>query len=184
MSQSDIYDLIIIGGGPGGLTAGIYAMRAALKTVLIEKGVTGGQMALSDEVENWPGTEKINGAELSMKFSQHAESYGLEMLYDEVEAVVPGLEYHTIRLAGGKELLCYAVILATGGSPRKLEIPGEEGNYGRGVSYCATCDGFFFRQRRFQLRQQMTMTGPGETDAQGSQEVVYGIKRCPRTRAR
>ena len=91
MSETEIYDLIIVGGGPGGLTAGLYAMRAALKTVLIEKGVPGGQMALSDEVENWPGTERITGAELSMKFTRHAQSYGLEILSQEVCSIVQDL---------------------------------------------------------------------------------------------
>lgn len=164
MSDTKIYDLIIIGGGPGGLTAGIYAMRAALKTVLIEKGMHGGQVAVSDEVENWPGTEQINGAELAMKFAQHAQSYGLEMLSDEVEAVEPGLTHHTVRLAGGSSLRSYAVIFATGGSPRKLDIPGEDAYYGKGVSYCATCDGFFFRDKT------VVVVGGGDTAAE---EALY-----------
>ena len=84
MSVNDIYDLIIIGGGPGGLSAGIYAMRAALKTVLIEMAVPGGQVTLSDSVENYPGFENIVGSELSMKMAQHAQSYGLEILSQEV----------------------------------------------------------------------------------------------------
>jgi thioredoxin reductase (NADPH) len=86
MSKSDIYDLAIIGGGPGGLSAGIYAMRAALKTVLIEMAVPGGQMTMSDSVENYPGFEQIGGAELSMKMSQHAQSYGLDIISQEVVA--------------------------------------------------------------------------------------------------
>jgi len=167
MSGNEIYDLIIIGGGPAGLTAGIYAMRAALKTVLIEKGVHGGQVTLSDEVENWPGTESIGGAELSMKFARHAESYGLEMLSKEVEAVEPGLEYHTVRMAGGDALRAYAVILSTGGSPRKLSIPGEDTNYGKGVSYCATCDGFFFKDKT------VVVAGGGDTAAE---EALYLAK--------
>ena len=77
MAQSDFYDLVIIGGGPGGLSAAIYAMRAAMKTVLVEKGITGGQVTMSDEVENYPGFTHISGAELSMKFTQHAQSYEL-----------------------------------------------------------------------------------------------------------
>ena len=81
MSESEIYDLIIIGGGPGGLSAGVYAMRAALKTILLEMAAPGGQVNNSDSVENWPGDEHISGAELAMKFSQHAQSYGLEIIY-------------------------------------------------------------------------------------------------------
>lgn len=145
MSDEQMHDLIIVGGGPGGMSAGIYAMRAALKTVLIEKGVPGGQVNLSDEVENYPGFEHISGAELSMKFAEHARSYGLEERNDEVAAIEPGLEYHTVKLANGEILTAHSVIMATGGSPRKLDIPGEDDLYGKGVSYCAVCDGFFFR---------------------------------------
>jgi thioredoxin reductase (NADPH) len=145
MSQSEFFDLVIIGGGPGGLSAGIYAMRAALKTVLVEKGVPGGQINLSDEVENYPGFAHIGGAELSMKFNEHANTYGLEIVTDEVTVVEPGLEYHSVHLGDGRILNAYAVILATGGTPRKLDIRGESEYYGKGVSYCAVCDGFFFR---------------------------------------
>lgn len=147
MSTDKQYDLIIVGGGPGGLTAGIYAQRAALHTLLLEKVAPGGQMTLSDEVENWPGTQRINGAELSINFAQHAESYGLEIRTDEVTAVEPGMDYHTVVLAGGERLATGAVIMSTGGHPRKMGIPGEEDNYGKGVSYCAVCDGFFFRNK-------------------------------------
>ena len=147
MPESTPHDLIIIGGGPGGYTAGIYAQRAALKTVLIEKGIPGGQLNNTDEVENWPGTEKISGAELAMKFSQHAATYGLEVMNREVLAIEPGLAHHTVTLDNGEALATHAVILATGGSPKKLGIPGEDQYYGRGVSYCAVCDGFFFRDK-------------------------------------
>jgi thioredoxin reductase (NADPH) len=147
MTRPETYDLIVIGGGPGGLTAGIYAMRAALKTVLVEMSAPGGQVNLSDSVENWPGDERIGGAELSMKMYNHAQSYGLEVRSDEVVAIEPGLDIHTVRLAGGECLQGHAVILATGGSPRKLDIPGEKEFYGKGVSYCAVCDGFFFRDK-------------------------------------
>ena len=145
MSKPELYDLVIIGGGPGGLSAAIYAMRAALKTVLIEKGIPGGQLNLSDAVENYPGFENISGSELSIKFAQHARAYGIEELNDEATVIEPGLEFHTVRTAGGKEIQTHAVILAPGGRPRELNIPGEDEYYGKGVSYCAVCDGFFFR---------------------------------------
>jgi thioredoxin reductase (NADPH) len=145
MSQSEPYDLAIIGGGPSGLSAAIYAMRAALKTVLIEKEIPGGQINKSDAVENYPGFENISGSELAMKFIQHARVYGIEELNDEVTVIEPGLEFHTVRTAGGRVIQTHAVILATGGRPRKLAIPGEEEYYGKGVSYCGVCDGFFFR---------------------------------------
>ncbi len=147
MPDSTPHDLIIIGGGPGGYTAGIYAQRAALKTVLIEKGIPGGQLNNTDEVENWPGTETISGSELALKFSQHAAVYGLEVLNREVVGVEPGLGLHSVTLDNGETLATHAVILATGGSPKKLGIPGEEQYYGKGVSYCAVCDGFFFRDK-------------------------------------
>lgn len=147
MAAITSHDLIIIGGGPGGYTAGIYAQRAALKTVLIEKGIPGGQLNNTDEVENWPGTEKITGSELAIKFSEHAAAYDLEVINHEVVSVEPGLNHHTVTLDNGETLATHAVILATGGSPKKLGIPGEDKYYGKGVSYCAVCDGFFFRNK-------------------------------------
>jgi len=144
MSQQ-LYDVIIIGGGPGGLTAGIYAKRAAMNAVLIEKGVPGGQIINSDEVENYPGFEHISGAELGMKLSQHAANYELEVLGREVTAILPGAESHRVTLDDGTQLETSALILGTGGNPRKLNIPGEDEYYGKGVSYCAVCDGFFFK---------------------------------------
>ncbi len=169
MAQCDFYDLVIIGGGPGGLSAAIYAMRAALKTVLVEKGVTGGQVTMSDEVENYPGFTHISGAELSMKFTQHAQSYDLEIISQEVTELDPGLDYHTIKLANGEVLKSHAVVLATGGSPKKLDIPGERELYGKGVSYCATCDGFFFRGKT------VVVVGGGDSAAE---EALYLAKLC------
>ena len=183
MSGNDIYDLIIIGGGPGGLTAGIYAMRAALRTALIELGAPGGQMNNSDSVENWPGDEHIGGAELAMRFSQHAQSYGLDIISEEVVGLKPGLDIHTIALANGDSLMTHAVILATGGSPRKLQIPGEEEHYGKGVSYCAVCDGFFFRDKT------VVVVGGGDTAVEESlylaklAKQVYIVHRRDELRA-
>jgi len=143
--ENEIYDVIIVGGGPAGLTAGMYAMRAALKTVLIERGVFGGQVAITKEVENYPGIPEIGGFELCEKFLQHAKAYDLETLEKEVSATEPGVAYHSVRLADGTVLQAHAVILAAGGTAKKLNNPGELENFGKGVSYCATCDGFFFR---------------------------------------
>jgi thioredoxin reductase (NADPH) len=162
MPEKVIHDLIIIGGGPGGLSAGIYAMRAALKTVLVEMAVPGGQVAMSDEVENYPGFERISGAELSMKMVQHVQAYGLEIMSQEVVSLEPGLEFHKVRFANGTQIQSHAVILATGGSPRKLNIPGEIEYYGKGVSYCAVCDGFFFRDKT------VVVVGGGDTAAEES----------------
>lgn len=167
MAEAELYDLVIVGGGPGGLSAGLYAMRAALKTVLIEKGLPGGQINLTESVENYPGFENISGFDLSQKFLQHAQSYGLEIRQEEVGAVEPGLDYHTVCLANGERLDTRGVILATGGSPRKLGVPGEMEYYGRGVSYCATCDGFFFRNKT------VVVVGGGDT---ALEEALYLAK--------
>lgn len=164
MTQNDIHDLVIVGGGPGGLSAAIYAMRASLETILIEKSVPGGQMAMTDDVENYPGFERIGGAELSMKFAQHAQSYGLEITPKEVTAVVPGLEYHSVQLDDGSTLKAHAVIIGTGGSPRRMNIPGEIEYYGKGVSYCGVCDGFFFRNKT------VVVVGGGDTAVE---EALY-----------
>jgi thioredoxin reductase (NADPH) len=167
MSEGGFYDVVIIGGGPGGLTAGIYAMRAALKTILVEKAVAGGQVAMSDGVENYPGFESITGYELSQKFLQHAQSYDIEFVQEEVVAVEPGLDFHSVRLANGSVLKTHTVILATGGSPRKLGVPGEDEYYGKGVSYCGVCDGFFFRDKT------VVVAGGGDTAAE---EALYLAK--------
>jgi thioredoxin reductase (NADPH) len=147
MSKNEFYDVIIIGGGPAGLTAGIYAMRAAMKTVLIERGMFGGQVAITKEVENYPGFQHIGGVELGEKFLEHAKAYDLEIREKEVAATEPGVDYHEVRLADGTVLRGHAVIMAAGGTARKLDVPGEHENFGKGVSYCATCDGFFFRNK-------------------------------------
>ena len=167
MSQNEMYDLIIVGGGPGGLSAGVYAMRAALKTVLIEVGVPGGQMINSEEVENYPGFINIGGPELAHKFTEHAQSYGLEMISREVAAIEPGLESHKVRLDNGDVYPAHSIIIGTGGSPRKLDIPGESEYYGKGVSYCAVCDGFFFRNKT------VVVIGGGDTAAE---EALYLAK--------
>ena len=167
MAENEVYDLVIVGGGPGGLSAGIYATRAALRTILIEKGLTGGQINLTESVENYPGFENISGFDLSQKFLQHAQSYGLEVIQQEVAAVDPGVEFHSVRLANGEILNAHAVIIGTGGSPRKLGVSGELEYYGKGVSYCATCDGFFFRGK------DVIVVGGGDT---ALEEALYLAK--------
>ena len=167
MADSALYDLIIVGGGPGGLSAGIYAMRAALNTLLIENKAPGGQMTMSDEVENYPGFEHINGFDLSQKFLNHAQGIGLEVRSEEVVEIEPGLRHHRVRLANGDTLRAYAIIIGTGGNPRKLGIPGEDEYYGKGVSYCAVCDGFFFRGKT------VVVVGGGDSAAE---EALYLAK--------
>ncbi len=141
------YDIIIVGGGPGGLTAGLYGARANRRTVMIEKYMPGGQIANTEEVEDYPGFEHISGAELATKMSDHAKKFGLEVVSDEVEEVYVEGDYRMVKAASGDVYRGKAVILATGGSPNKLNIPGERELSGKGVSYCAICDGAFFKDQ-------------------------------------
>ena len=142
-----MYDVVIIGGGPAGLTAGIYAKRAMLNTVLIEKQGIGGQIIITDMIENYPGFPEISGAELSAKFEEHAHKFELE-IKSMVEVI--GIEdkgnTKLVRTSEG-EIITKAVIIASGTTPKKLNVKGEEEFRGRGVSYCATCDGFFFKDK-------------------------------------
>ncbi len=142
-----VYDVVIIGGGPAGLTAGIYAKRAMLNAVLLEKMGVGGQIIVTDLVENFPGFQEISGAELAGKFEQHARKFGLE-----TKSMV---EVNRIEDRGNLKIVktseddfeTKTVIITTGTTPKKLGAKGELELIGRGVSYCATCDGFFFRDK-------------------------------------
>lgn len=150
-----MYDVAIIGGGPAGLTAGMYAARAGWKSVLFERGFVGGQAATTDRLENYPGfPEGVGGPELMMAFSEQAARFGLETRYAQVSALE--LAKKSVRFDGG-EVCARALILALGASPRRLGAPGEAENAGRGVSYCATCDGAFYRGRR------VAVVGGGDT---------------------
>lgn len=146
MSMKTDYDIVIVGGGPAGLTAGLYGARANLKTLCIEKYLPGGQIAVTEEVEDYPGFEHILGAELAQKFEQHARKFGLEVVSDQVEEVYQKDGYHVVK-AVDREYTTKTVILATGGSPNLLEVPGEKEYSGKGVSYCAICDGAFFKDQ-------------------------------------
>lgn len=142
-----VYDLVIIGGGPAGLTAGIYARRAMLKTLLLEKIGVGGQIIITDLVENYPGFQEISGGELARKFEEHARKFGLETRgMVEVSGIEDRGSIKAVKTAEG-DIEAKAVIIASGTTPRKLGIKGELEFTGRGVSYCATCDGFFFRDK-------------------------------------
>jgi thioredoxin reductase (NADPH) len=158
-----MYDLIIIGGGPGGLTAGIYAQRALLKTVLIEKSALGGQIAVSDVIENYPGFPSISGAGLMEKFEEHARGTGLEIKFAEVEGITLEGGVKILKTTEG-EFRAKAVIIAVGASPKRLGAPGEVELTGKGVSYCATCDGPFFRNL------DVMVVGGGDTAVK---EAVY-----------
>src|SRR5512139_1719378 len=114
MADNEIFDIIIVGGGPAGLAAGIYCQRAALKTVLFEKGLLGGQIAISKDVENYPGVEGITGFDLAEKMLGHARHFGLNVLQQEVAEVTAGPDLHSVRLADGTVLKTVALILASG----------------------------------------------------------------------
>ena len=147
MGEEKNYDIVIVGGGPGGLTAGLYSARAERKTIVLEKGIPGGQIANTEEIEDYPGFEHISGAELAMKMAEHAKKFGLEMATDDVEEVYVDGNDRVARCASGTLYRAKAIILSTGGSPTKLGVPGEEEYTGKGVSYCAICDGAFFRNQ-------------------------------------
>ncbi|MFK5927686.1 MAG: thioredoxin-disulfide reductase [Desulfuromusa sp.] len=144
MSNTE-YDIVIIGGGPAGMTAGLYTTRASLKTLLIEKAIMGGQMMTATTIENFPGFPGgIGGPELMTRIQEHCVEFGLEIDYGTVENVIDNGATKTVVM-DDREIVCKAVIVATGAIPRKMGIEGEEALVGKGVSYCATCDGAFFR---------------------------------------
>src|SRR3990172_684497 len=142
-----MYDLVILGGGPAGLTSGIYAQRARLNTVLVEKMGAGGQVSITDVIENYPGFPSIGGPELIQKFEERGK-------------------FKVIKTSEG-DFETKAVIVATGAHPRKLGIPGEKEFAGKGVSYCATCDGFFYKQK------DIVVVGGGDT---AIKETLYLAK--------
>lgn len=141
-----IYDVAIIGGGPAGLTAGIYASRALLKTIIIEKGTTGGLMALTDKLDNWPGALSISGVDLSQKMYDQATGFGCEFVNEEVTTISKLFDDNfKIDIAGGNPIVARTVIYAAGSTPRFAGFEGEKEFIGRGISYCAVCDAAFYR---------------------------------------
>jgi len=138
-----LFDLAVVGAGPAGFTAGIYAGRSGLKTIILEKQLAGGQVVISPSIENWPGEKEISGQDLTMKFREHAESYVEIREFQEIESIRKDKLFE-IRTVDG-EMSSKAVLIATGAEHRKLGVPGEDKLSGKGVSYCATCDGFFFK---------------------------------------
>ncbi len=144
MTVEKIYDVIIIGAGPAGMTAGVYTSRGNLSTLMIERGIPGGQMANTEEIENYPGFETIMGPDLSTKMFEHAKKFGTEYAYGDVTDVIDGESFKTV-VVGDKQYKARAIIITTGAEYRKMGIPGETDLTGRGVSYCAVCDGAFFR---------------------------------------
>jgi thioredoxin reductase (NADPH) len=145
--RADQYDVIVIGAGPAGLCAGMYAGRGMLRTLVLERGLPGGELLNTELIEDYIGFESIGGRELAEKMTQHAVKFGAEIVTDTVEAVRRTDDGDfTVDTALGKRYRAPAVILTAGGTPNKLGVPGEQEYAGRGVSYCAVCDGAFFKQ--------------------------------------
>ncbi|MBO5783393.1 MAG: thioredoxin-disulfide reductase [Clostridia bacterium] len=163
-----IYDLLIIGAGPAGLTAGIYAGRAGLSTLMIESLFPGGQAATTYEVANFPGFVNITGPDLTAKMAEQAESCGAEMAYDEITGVDFSGDVKTV-FAGERTYQGRSVIIASGAKKRQLDIPGEAELMGSGVSYCATCDGGFFKG------QTVAVVGGGNT---ALEDALYLANLC------
>ena len=177
------YDLVIIGGGPAGLAAGLYAARARLKAVLIEKVVPGGQVVTTDWIENYPGfPEGISGPDLVQKMTEQTKRFDLDIQTNEVTALDLSDPIKKITLSDGM-ITTHTIIIATGASPKKLGVPGEDTFMGKGVSTCATCDGPFYRNR------VVAAVGGGDTAVKESlfltkfARKVYLIHRRDRLRA-
>jgi len=177
------YDLVIIGGGPAGLTASIYAARARLNTLVLEKSAPGGQILVTDWIENYPGfPEGLSGADLVMKMANQAKRFGVEIETSQVLSMDISEPVKQLVL-NDRTVTCKAVIIATGASPRKLGVAGEEEFYGKGISTCATCDAPFFKN------SVVAAIGGGDTAVQESifltrfVEKVYLIHRRDQLRA-
>lgn len=147
-SNSQVEEVIIIGSGPAGFTAGLYAARANLNPILLTGNDYGGQVSITYEVENYPGfPDSLSGPELVDKMKSQAEKFGCRVEYDYVTQIDTDQHPFLVKTQNGKEILTKAIIVCTGARPRYLNIPGEKEYTGKGVSYCATCDGFFFREK-------------------------------------
>ena len=157
--EQHVYDMIIIGGGPGGYTAALYASRAGMDVILLEKLSAGGQMALTHQIDNYPGfVEGIDGFQLADQMRQQAERFGAKSKYVQVERVDLKSQPKVVETAEGN-YLGRTVVLATGANPRPLGVPGESDLIGRGVAYCAACDGMFYRNKT------VVVVGGGNTAA-------------------
>ncbi len=164
------WDIVIVGGGPGGLCAGLYGARANRKTVCVEKYLPGGEIQNTEYVEDYPGFEMISGPELAQKFENHARKFGLEVVNDNVIEIYSDGRYKIVK-GDEDEYRAKAVIVATGGNPRKLGVPGEVELANKGVSYCALCDGAFFKG------QEIVVVGGGDAAVEeGTFLTKFGSK--------
>lgn len=166
MSKERIYDVVIAGAGPAGMTAALYASRANLDTVMIERGMPGGQVANTEDIENYPGYDHILGPDLSTKMFEHAKKFGAEYEYGDISEVKIDGDYKIV-VAGDKTFKTKTLIITTGAEQKKMGAPGEEELAGRGVSYCAVCDGAFFKDR------ELVVVGGGDSAVE---EGIYLTK--------
>lgn len=151
------YDVVVIGAGPGGMTAALYAARANLNVAMLDRGIYGGQMNNTDDIENYPGFTTIKGPELGEKMYQGTVKAGVNFVYGDVQNVTVDDQQMKHIQTDSDELVASAVIIATGSNNRKLGVPGEENFSGKGVSYCAVCDGSFFKGKN------VTVVGGGDS---------------------
>ena len=182
--KTDNYDVIIVGGGPAGLCAGMYSGRGMLKALVIERGLPGGELLNTDLIEDYIGFESVKGADLAKLMTDHARKFGAEIVMDTVESVEKQEDGDFIvRTQLGKEYHAPAVIITAGGTPRKLDVPGEKEFAGKGVSYCAVCDGAFFKG------EVLAVVGGGDAAVEEADyltrygEKVYIIHRREELRA-
>src|SRR5256712_5974663 len=151
------YDVIIVGGGPAGLAAALYTARMDLKTLVVDRGPLGGQLLNTELVEDYPGFESVLGSDLALKMGDHARKFGVEIRdFEPVKEIDVEGSTKVVRLESGEELHARALIMAAGGLPRYLQVPGEKEVWGRGVSYCAVLDGAFFKG------QELAVVGGGD----------------------
>ena len=148
--MSERYDVVIVGAGPAGLTAAIYASRANLSVLIIEAGVNGGKLSKTYEIENYPGIKSISGLELANQLTEHGQQFGAKLIAGEVRFIEEG-EILKVKLADGTIYEAKAVIIATGTKERTLDLPHADEFTGRGISYCAVCDGFFYRKKQIAI---------------------------------
>ena len=177
------YEMLIIGAGPAGLTAGLYGSRSNLKTVIIEKGLVGGELLNTEAIEDYTGFEHIKGGELAVLMEKHARKFGVEInTYEEVKSVRRAGDMFEVKTASAitgeeKSYQAITVIATAGGTPSKLGVPGEDAYSGRGVSYCAVCDGAFFNG------QIITVVGGGDAAVEEANYLTQireqGLCRAP-----
>ena len=148
--MNEKYDVVIIGAGPAGLTAAIYASRANLSVLIIEAGVNGGKLSKTYEIENYPGIKSISGLELANQLTEHGQKFGAKLIAGEVKQIKEGEEGNVI-LTDGRVFDARAIIVATGTKERTLDLPHADEFTGRGISYCAVCDGFFYRKKQIAI---------------------------------